>query len=169
MKTIFRKAQSRYSWDLVEAVAPIAIFTDRIKTKLGIKGPPKNAKDSRKNLHDLSCTSYGIEQPLKNVLRQNLLERQFLCADYSVNCITYVQPIAGIHGIHSDENSLTANNRKDLNEKFLSLAPTWGDFGSIFITNSLDNFHKHAYVDAIHYSAEANGLIAKEIAVTLKH
>jgi hypothetical protein len=169
MKALFHKA-SNYSWDFAEAVSPVVLLTDKLVTKLDFKFPQRAADTATtptNNIHDISCSSYGIDQPLTKVLQQNLLERQFICAQYSVTCITYVQPFAGVHGIHSDEEALKESDRTTMKEQFTLLETVWADSGAIFITNALDNLKIHAYVDNYHYSAEANALIAKEIAKKL--
>lgn len=173
MKSLFNEA-SEYSWDFADAVYPVTVLSDKLITKadklitkLGLKNTHRNADNSQIDLHDLSCTSYGKTQPLTNVLQQNLLERQSICARYSVDCITYVQPFAGVHGIHSDLKTYTTSDRKKMHEKFTYLKSTWANSGSIFITDALDKLNKHAYVDDCHYSAEASELIAKEIAKDL--
>jgi hypothetical protein len=168
MKAIFNKA-SNYSWDVAEAVSPVVLLTDKLITKFDLKFPQRGTDTSTNNIHDFSCTSFGVEQPLTEVLQQNLLERQFMCAQYSVTCITYVQPFAGVHGIHSDEKALETSDRNTMKEQFTLLKTVWADSGAIFITHALDNLKKHAYVDNYHYSAEANELIAKEIAKKLNN
>ena len=169
MKAIFNKA-ANYSWDFAEAVSPAVVLTDKLITKLGSKMPERGAATSTTStntIHDISCAAYGVDQPLTNVLQQNLLERQYLCAQYSVKCITYVQPFAGVHGVHTDEKALKPGERTTMKEQFTLLETVWADSGAIFITSALDNLKKHAYVDNYHYSAAANELLAKEIAIKL--
>lgn len=166
MKSIFEEA-SEYSWEFSDAVYPVTKLSDKLITKLGLKNMHVNSGNTHIELHDLSCTSYGRTQPLTDVLQQNLLERQSICARFSVKCITYVQPFAGVHGIHSDQKTYNASDRKMMREKFTYLQSTWADSGSIFITDALETLNKHAYVDDCHYSAEASELIAKKIAKNL--
>ena len=166
MRAIFNKA-SNYSWNLTDAVAPVVLLTDKVMTKLDVKFSQRGADTAPHDIHDFSCSPFGVDQPLTKVLQQNLLERQFICAQYAVKCVTYVQPFAGVHGVHSDQEALKARERATMKEQFTLLETVWADSGAIFITNALDNFKKHAYVDNYHYSAEANQLIAKEISKKL--
>lgn len=166
MKSLFNEV-TEYSWKFTDAVYPATELSHKLITKLGLKNMRSNSGNTHSELHDLSCTSYGKTQPLTDVLRKNLLERQSICARYSVDCITYVQPFAGVHGIHSDQKTYTAHDRKKLQEKFTFLKSTWADSGSIDITDTLDTLSKHAYVDDCHYSAEASQLLAKKIATNL--
>lgn len=166
MKSLFEKA-SQYSWDLTDTVHPVTVISDKLIKRLGLINTHRKDGNTHIELHDLSCTEYGKTQPLTEVLKQNLLERQSLCALYSIDCMTYVQPFAGVHGIHSDLKTYTASDRKKIQEKFAHLKSTWADSGSIFLTDALDKLNKHAYVDDCHYSAEASELIAKKIAKNL--
>jgi hypothetical protein len=163
MEALFYKA-SKYSWGFTNAFEPVTLLTNKLITKYGVKYNQKYADSSVKGLHALSCKIYGKEQPLSSVLQENLKERKSICDQYSVKCQTFVQPFAGVHGIHSDRSKLTTSERKQLRDKFLFLKTTWENSGSIFVTDALDNLNKHAYVDDCHYSAKASELIAKEIA-----
>ena len=166
MESLFEEA-SEYSWDFTDAVYPITVLSDELKTRFGFKKTHGSTDMAQDDLHELSCRSYGKTIPLSDVLQQNMSERNFICNDYSLNCNTYVQPFAGVHGIHSDFKTYKASDRKKLQKKFDALKSTWAGSGSTFITDALDKLHKHAYVDDCHYSAEAGELIANEMAKKL--
>jgi hypothetical protein len=163
MESLFKEA-SRYSWDFTDVIYPVTALSDKLLTRLGSKFTDRDSRGSQNDLHKLSCTSYGKTVPLSEVLQQNLSERQSMCDRYSLKCKTFVQPFAGVHGIHSDTKTYQASDRKKIQEKFTYLKATWAASGSILITGTLDKLNKHAYVDDCHYSAEASAIIAQEIA-----
>jgi hypothetical protein len=114
----------------------------------------------------LSCQAAGRELPLKDVIARSLAERAMLCRLYGLDCRTYIQPVAGVHGRHD----VVADNRSvpsDLVAKYHHLEPVWRRAEVRFVTGALDMLDRHAYIDEVHYSAAAHQLIAAAIAATL--
>jgi hypothetical protein len=79
--------------------------------------------------------------------------------------VTFVQPFAGLHGRH-DESA--AEDDAYLKGLFEHLEPNWRAAGATFVTGAFDAYDRHAFIDAIHYSAEATALLAKTMAVSLR-
>ena len=57
--------------------------------------------------------------------------------------------------------------RRQLRALFEHLEPNWRASGAIFVTDALDHYDRHAFVDEVHYSADASRLIAETIASRL--
>ncbi len=81
----------------------------------------------------------------------------------AIACVTFVQPFAGVNGLHLEESSLSTAARRVVKAKYEELAPLWKETGAIDISNALDVLPKHAYVDNVHYSNEASGIIAQKM------
>jgi hypothetical protein len=163
MELIFAKAQEGYKWDPVEIAKPVVHAFDRLSRKL--KKLQEIATDEPVN--KLICERYGKRQALRVLHAQIMAERDSLCRLYALECLTFVQPFAGVHGRHEDMSSLGEEERQQLMAKFAHLEPNWRSAKSIFVTDALDKLEKHAYIDGIHYSAEGNRLIARAIAAHL--
>jgi hypothetical protein len=152
---LFSKAQT-YSWDPAEVFKPLFRVAQKLETWLQ---PPR-----RNVLPSEECVPYKRPLSLATVVAANLAERRDICGSYNLKCHNFVQPFAGVHGMHEDRVTLPAEDRKQMSEKFDYLSPTWKRFGAAFINDSLDCLHEHAYVDGTHYSASASRSIAKAIA-----
>ena len=163
MELIFAKAQEGYRWDPAEIAKPVVHAFGRLSSKL--EKLQEAATDSPAS--KLTCERYGKRQALSALHADIMKERDSLCRLYALQCITFVQPFAGVHGRHEDRNSLGDQDRQQLAAKFEHLEPNWRNARAIFVTDALDRLEKHAYIDDIHYSVEANGLIARAIATHL--
>jgi hypothetical protein len=100
---------------------------------------------------------------LRDVHSRTLAERESLCRSYAIEGITLVQPFGGLHGRNEDP-TYSEDDRKSIRGKFRHLEPSWRAAQAVFVTDSLDQLMKHAYIDDVHYSAEASKVIAKAIA-----
>jgi len=158
MKILFRNSQKAYNWTLGDVIGPINFGLAKILAKLGKHSPQNNSK-----LHDLKCTSFGAEQSLEVIHLNNLIQRKALCSQYNLDCKTFVQPFAGVHGIHNDYDMLKQEVRDKLYTKYQLMQDNWRKFGAIFVTDSLDKRNSHSFIDDVHYSVEANKLIAISI------
>ena len=162
MKLIYAKAQAGYQWDPYEIAKPAFHAFARIRNWLRNRLSP--IVESR---NDLVCERDGKRLALRAVHAQTMAEREALCRLYALECVTFVQPFAGVHGRHEDMSSLDELERRWWKAKFEHLEPNWRNAKSVFVTDALDKLDRHAYVDEVHYSAEANGLIAQAIAAHL--
>lgn len=164
MGALFDKVQKPYNWSLRELVGPInfALYNRIHRNSIDIH--PDNKNDIQK----LTCTSFGMEQSLSVVHRINLLERENICSQHKLDCKTFVQPFAGVHGVHRDFDLLPRKERDILLQRFELLKDNWLKFGAIFVVDALDSKRSHSYVDDVHYSYEASELIAHNIAKHLR-
>jgi len=159
MKLLFAKAQT-YQWDLLDVARPLVVGLARIRAKLGRL---MNDGSDTPVSDELVCREYATQVPLREVHSRTLAERASLCKAYALECITLVQPFGGVHGRHED-SSYTKQDRELLRQKFLHLETGWRAAKAVFVTDSLDRLMKHAYIDDVHYSAEASKAIAGAIA-----
>lgn len=158
----FEKLLDGYRWDPVEIAKPVlyAFFKlgDKIKLAMGGTDPEAPAGS------ELTCEQPGGAVPLRTVNARLLAERDVLCRLYALSCTTFVQPFAGVHGRHDDFESLPEPWRQQLRELFADLEGNWRAANAVFVTDALDQLAPHAYVDDVHYSKDASGLIARAIA-----
>lgn len=112
--------------------------------------------------------SVGQRNALRTIHARVLAERAALCRLYEIECRTLVQPFAGLHGRRdASETTLREVDRKQLRELFGHLESNWREAGAISITDVLDLYDRHAFIDDVHYSAAASRLIAEAIAARL--
>jgi len=114
-------------------------------------------KDVSNNILDIdSCEN---KKNISKVFEDRVKVREGICIKFDIKCISYLQPFAGRHGKHPDK-LLNEETKKQLLEKYTQLSLAYGikDIGNIL--NSNKGF---SYVDAVHYSPEANKIIATEI------
>jgi hypothetical protein len=114
--------------------------------------------------YPLSCDHDGRVNPLRDIIARILAERASTCALYKVDCRTFVQPFAGVHGRHDDQAFLRSVEAREFRELFAHLEPVWRAAGATFVTTALDGVAGHPWVDPIHYNPEASLAIAKAIA-----
>ena len=97
---------------------------------------------------------------LKTNFENRLKLRKEICNLYSINCISFLQPFGGIHGkIYPGSDGLESQFRK------YNLFKTIDTDLIYDISSVLDNDDKkYSYVDSVHYTHNANSLIAKKIA-----
>lgn len=152
MANFFEQSQYHYRWSISEVFRPILFVSDQVL--------PSTEDAPTTSLHHLECESYGRVQSLGEVVKTNLRDRASLCELYNVHCLTFVQPIAGLHGVHEDFNRLPESSRKLLREKYVHLKPIWSEAGATFLDGALEGLEEHAYVDDVHYSAAASRKMA---------
>jgi len=112
------------------------------------------------------CEIAGRSQSLAHAEARLLAERDMLCTLYQLDCRTYIQPFAGLHGRHDAQDPATGRWLKEL---FTYLEPVWRQTpGVTFVTHALDRSDRHGYVDEVHYSAGSHALIADAIAANLQ-
>lgn len=170
MEMLFGDQQTQsFTSYLISLTKPSLRFMEKILSK--IKGKPlteSQSQDSIQNLNRIICDGdRNVPIPLKSVLNSHLQNRKAICESYNLDCTTLVQPIAGIHGINK-EAELNDGPANDVKRKFNHLKETFEKNEAVFVTASLNNFSKHAFIDYFHYSAEANLEIAKYVLEKLK-
>ena len=117
---------------------------------------------------DVTCADAGRRIPLRTIHGRTLAERDAICNLYKVECRTFVQPFAGIHGRHDDKAFTDSVDARYLRVLWDHLENSWREAGATFVTDALDGSDHHAFVDSAHYSAEASRLIAAAIALNLR-
>jgi hypothetical protein len=160
MRLIFAKAQEGYSWGLEEIGKPALYAYDAIRKRLE-RLAAERAGSSRPGV--FNCEGSGKRNALRVLHARALAERQSLCRMYAIECKTFVQPFAGVHGRQDDVNFSEAD-RREMREKFDHLEANWRKSGALFVTDALDGHDRHAFIDDEHYSAAASKLIAQAIA-----
>jgi len=162
MSELFDTAQVATNWSSSNIYRPAKFLIYNILMRLGGTSPHGAAYDSA--LMRRSCSNFGVESKLTEILRASLTERKLLCRQYRIACFTFVQPFAGVHGVHLDEKALPAVARESLKDHYDALQGTFAESGAISIVDALDKKKTQAYIDNVHYSASANNLIAQSIA-----
>lgn len=138
-----------------------ALLSHAVQRRLGlIQTPPDRLQ--------VTCVTNGQGTALRTIHARHLAERAALCRLYEVDCRTFVQPFAGVHGRHDDPSSLSSDEEDYFRRLYAQLEPSFRDAGATFLTGALDRSDRHAFVDSAHYSAEASRLIAEAMAVSLR-
>lgn len=162
LRTLVTRSQSGYAWEFGRPVIyAYARASIKLKRMLGLPVPGPDRLQ-------LTCVSAGKQNPLRAIHARALADRAALCDLYKIVCRTFVQPFPGLHGRHDDRAFLASSDADDLRILFAHLEPNWRAAGAIFVTDALDRSDRHAFVDGIHYSAEASRMIAEAMAVTLQ-
>ena len=79
-----------------------------------------------------------------------------------------MQPFAGVHArTDGFRQSFLETDAVELRELFAQLSPNWRAAGAVFVSDALDRYERHPFVDDVHYSADASRLIAESIATRL--
>ena len=161
MKELFRIAQLGNYWDVGGPVIRALRRAGRKYQKLaGVYHEGKS--------ESLVCSRDGKENSLAAIHSRILGERAALCGAYRIDCRTLVQPFAGTHGptqgLPEAFMSAEANFLRDL---YRHLEPAWRAAGAVFVSDALDRYDRHPFVDEVHYSADASRLIAETIATRL--
>jgi hypothetical protein len=162
MGELFDTAQVATNWSSSKIYGPAKFLIYNILMRLGGTSARGAAYDPA--MMRPSCSNLGVESKVTDILRTSLTERKLLCAQYRIECFTFVQPFAGVHGLHLDEKALPAAARDSLKDHYDALQGTFAESGAISIVDALDEKTTQAYVDNVHYSASANKLIAQSIA-----
>ena len=90
-------------------------------------------------------------EALRTVHARLLAERDVLCRLYGLQCTTFVQPFAGVHGRHDGLRMLPESLRQRHRELFAHLEGNWRAANAVFVTDALDH-SAHAFVDDVRYS-----------------
>jgi hypothetical protein len=163
MGRLFDAAQVSTSWSSSRIFGPVKLFAYNVLLRLGgilERSAPYDASMMQR----LSCSSFGTEKKLSEIVRANLIERKLVCQQYGLECTTFVQPFAGVHGIHVDATSLPIEARNALKGHYDALKDVFAEAGAVSLVEALDEKKTHAFVDNVHYSAASNALIARAIA-----
>lgn len=164
MKILFKDQQTQGLGSYFITVArPILRLLVKIVENITPAPAMEQRQVDNQNRNRTSCNVGGnLSIPLKQVLGNNLRMREAICGEYRINCMTFVQPIAGMHGVHLDRD-LDPQLLADIESKYQHLESTFAERGALFATSALDGFPNHAYVDAVHHSADANRVIANHL------
>ncbi|MDB2334771.1 hypothetical protein N9V54_03120, partial [Planktomarina temperata] len=163
MATLFESAQNNrssipeYAFSIIK---PLFNFTLKVFRKLGVN---LNVASQSEDLQSISCNVYGSNMNLEAVLRTNLAKRQQVCNFYQIECRTFLQPFAGTHGMHLSLIDLNETSRQSLEQKFEHLHEAFLAHEVNDITTALDDLNAHAFIDGVHYSYDANKLLAQAI------
>ncbi|MGE0862275.1 MAG: hypothetical protein AB7P34_00120 [Vicinamibacterales bacterium] len=162
LSNLFDRAQRGYDWDIGGPV--LMAYFRAVRKVQKLAGTWVDEGD----LQSVACATDGKQYPFAEIHARLLAERDAICRVYDVDCRTLVQPFAGVHG-RTDElpQSFLEGDGKDVRKVFFHLEPSWRAAGAIFITDAFDGYDRHPFIDEIHYSADASGLIAKMIAKRL--
>lgn len=170
LSSAFDAIAGGYRWHYDEIIKPVRYVLGIFKGIL-LSWRDQDSDKKIRNVHNkLNCDTHPLPgagpadtRGLDSVVGANLQQRNFICSNYEVKCLTFSQPIAGIHGIHSDNILLTPAQRQELKNKFELINPQMRKLGAIDLTD-LSGVHKHAYVDDVHYSPTATQKIAESMA-----
>ena len=161
------KAMNQDHWDMYKYTFPtffdsLAInqFIQRLKKKFHLT----KKKYNQQNIFD-------IKGDTKDVFQKNVLFRKGICNELNLNCFSFLQPFATVHGNYFKQpikgaievrilSIKESNKKKKLKKKYNILKNVTN---VIDITNSLDESKNLSYVDAVHYSPSANKTIANKI------
>lgn len=162
MNVLVGRAQHTYVWDVG---GPVTYAFRRLGRKIRtLRGLASDDSDRQ----SLTCIRDGQQNALSTIHRRTLAERVTLCRLYEIDCRTVVQPFAGTHGRRDGfEKAFLDGDGKDLRELFFHLEPGWRAAGATFVTDALDHYDRHAFIDEVHYSAAASRVIAETIAKRL--
>lgn len=162
LAVLVSRAQDGYRWEPSHSIVDAYALARRVlMLRLGFRSPPTDPLQ-------LTCRDAGREFPLRALHARAMAERNALCALYAIECRTFVQPFAGVHGRHDDDEFRNGPDAAYLRGLFAHLAPSWRATGATFVTGALDRGLRHAFVDTAHYSAAASQLIAEDIARELR-
>jgi hypothetical protein len=157
LRILVDRAQEGYSWEFGKPVVYLGSGIARhLHQLLGLSKP--------REPQQMTCVTDGRQNELRTMLARTLAERDALCRLYRIECRTFVQPFAGVHGRHDDAAFLASIDANDLRNLFHHLEPVWRAAEVTFITDALDGYDRHAWVDEVHYSAAASRRIAEAIA-----
>jgi hypothetical protein len=161
MKELFRIAQLNNYWDVGGPVVRALRRAARKYQK--IAGVYQEGKSE-----SLVCSRDGKENSLAVIHSRILEERAALCGAYQIDCRTLVQPFAGTHGpTQGLPEAFMATEANFLRDLFHHLEPGWRAAGAVFVSDALDRYDRHPFVDDMHYSADASRVIAEAIATRL--
>jgi len=159
--TVFFERAQHYSWQPFKpVVTAFSRFRNRATALMGL--------GDRVPTLDLTCERDGTSNRLRTLHARTMMQRDRLCRAYDTTCQTFVQPFAGVHGRRDGfAPSFLEGDAKLLRAVFEEVAPSWRAAGATFLTDALDGYDRHAYIDEVHYSAGAHGVLAQAIASRL--
>lgn len=161
MQELFRVAQLVYYWDVGGPVV-------RALRRAGRKYREITRPYHDRTRESLVCVRGGRENSLAAVHSRIMAERAALCGAYRIDCRTLVQPFAGTHGPTRDlRQAFMAREATVLRDIYHHLEPGWRAAGAVFVSDALDRYDRHPFVDDLHYSADASRVIAEAIATRL--
>ncbi len=172
MHNLFLKVQQPDRWTPMQAIKSIfnptlELVVSVIKKVGWLPNIEDNKTSSSSRLHKISCNSYGAITSLPQILDINLVERKNVCNQFKVTCKTFIQPFPSIHA--ATNSKIRQQDIEELREKFDALKSVWRSHNSVFITDSLRDLPTHSFVDEVHYSSDANRVIAKAIFNNIKN
>ena len=165
MKMFFGEAQQSYTSVKtygLDILQPSLELVSKVLKKLGLAKTGESANGYKSS--PLECMDFDSSVSLREVVEHNLRERKSICREFEIACLTFVQPFPGVHGKHQSFGELNSNERHWRKIQFEHIKPAFKKYGAIFITDALEQIPNHAFIDGLHYSAESNVDIAKEIA-----
>jgi lysophospholipase L1-like esterase len=161
LSALVARVQNGYEWEFGR---PVTYAFDKGRRRLQrLTGGEVDRPDRT----ELTCVADGARNPLRAIHARTLAERDSLCRLYDIPCRTFVQPFAGLHGRHDDRAFVASAGAAHLRALFAHLEANWRAAGATFVTGALDRRDRHAFVDEIHYSADANRLIAEAMAASI--
>ena len=98
---------------------------------------------------------------LNKLFKKRIDARIAICEKFNIICFTFLQPFPGISGKHSNE-LISEEELKYYKKKYFLLSKIQNNI--VDLQHVLKNDDKLSYIDAVHYSPEANLKIAREIA-----
>ena len=160
LKTLFARASSiDYNWYADEKLKPYIYAGSKIKSKLGLNSKASVGRDVK----ETSCKNLNLPPiPLRDVFLANLETRRSICRKHGISCITFLQPLPGSKSIHRHIEPHLSEAFKKKYTQLLS-PESLNSEGFEDISDTLLPLQKHAYIDNVHYSPEANSLIARRI------
>lgn len=159
LQELFARSSSvDYSWRGDEILKPYVYSSNKLLSKLGLD------KDNvGRDIKEQTCSNLGLSPiPIREVFSTNIKSREAICKKHGLPCLTFLQPLPGVNAQH---NHINPTFKESLEKKYLLIAPTTTrrTDGLIDISESLSGLQKHAFIDDVHYSPEANAIIANEI------
>ncbi len=127
--------------------SPVVQVTNRLR---GIR------RKGRQGVHTTQC-EFG---ELGELFAERIRLRDAICDLNRIDCVTFLQPLAGRHGRHT---SKLAPGKADLLSKKFDNLKHHAEGMVIDISNSIDLLDGLTYVDQVHYSPQANASIADAI------
>ena len=159
MKSIFAIASNaRFSWSPSEYAKPFTYIlnrlADRAKKRVGV-----HVKK------ELTCPSkYSAKITLIDVFAKQLARRANICTANDLRCYSFLQPLPGYNNIHSAQ---TKESEDLFRHRVETLKPLFSKRPFFDLSSSLSSLKGHAFIDNVHYSAQANKAIAREISATI--
>ena len=114
-------------------------------------------QDNNNNILEIDSCMSKID--LNELFEKRISIRNAICNDNNINCISFLQPMAGTSGIQIDE-FLPNTKRDSLVKKYNTLKKA---NEIIDLKYLLDDDREVSYIDGVHYSPQTNKIISKEL------